>query len=283
MADLPGRIPHRGRASQEVRVAPARVPREPPPAERETAPIGIIIPVRDRVLPLWNTLEAIRGQLLRPAWVVISDLGSSDRNSLSLQNLAKFFQVDYLRIEYSGPWNKGLAFNTALRNTPETKFVMQVDADVILSPSALAVMMRVLRRADAVVSVPAEIAKPKAYRPSVSRFRELAEKAEPMSEWSVGGCVVYPQAWLFETRGIDEAYEGWGNQDIDLWDRAQKALRAVRVPEIISLHQEHTPQKSKLDEANVEKNLVRRVSQWKGAELPVNPDGFGEGRVVHVP
>lgn len=259
MAYRSRRVPHRGGAGQEVRVAPTRVPRVCP-QERRLAPVGIIIPIRDRLAPMSKTLQAIFNQTLPPSWVIVSDLGSSPEVAEALKRLSKLFGFRYLRIEYSGIWNKGLCFNTALKNSPEAEYVMQVDADVVLQPIALESMVKALQDADAVVSVP-------------------LEKGERMSEWSVGGCVIFPRDWLFETRGIDEAYEGWGNQDIDLWDRAQKSLRAVRIEEDISWHQPHDPQESASDEANVEKNLVRRVAQWEGAGLPVNPGGFGEGRV----
>jgi len=279
VADLPGRVSDRGRAGQEVCVAPSRIPRITP-ATNPSVPIGVIIPNRDRVAPMWNTLSGLQGQTLCPKWVTIADLGSSEEGSLALQNLAKFFQVEYLRIDYFGPWNKGLAFNTALKRTPPVRYIMQVDADIILRPDALEVMYKALLNADSAVSVPVEIPRPKSFIPSMSRFGHLRKTGEIMSEWSVGGCVAFLREWLFETRGIDEAYEGWGNQDLDLWDRAQKAGKAVRVTDIIALHQAHRPHESTLDEENVEKNLARRVAQWRGADLPVNPDGFGEGATL---
>jgi hypothetical protein len=259
VVDRARRVPVRGRTGKEVRVAPTRVPRIPPP-ERKLAPVGVIIPVRDRLAPMARTLKGIFNQTLPPSWVTISDLGSSTEVAEALQGLAETFGFQYLRIEYFGIWNKGLCFNTALKNSPEATYVMQVDADVVLQPHALEALMRALQDADAAVSVP-------------------LQEGKRMSEWSVGGCVVFPRDWLFETRGIDEAYEGWGNQDIDLWDRAQKALHVIRIEEELSWHQPHEPQESRSDEANVEKNLVRRVSQWEGAGLPVNPEGFGEGRI----
>ncbi len=80
MADLPGRVSDRGRAGQEVCVAPSRIPRITP-ATNPSVPIGVIIPNRDRVAPMWNTLSGLQGQTLCPKWVTIADLGSSEEGA----------------------------------------------------------------------------------------------------------------------------------------------------------------------------------------------------------
>lgn len=244
--------------------------------------IGVIIPLRNRSRPLHNALASLFYQSVRPKWVTVSDLESDGPQAGKAETLCARYEATYLKVRYPGKWNKGLTFNTALKRSSSADFVMQVDVDVVLRPDAIELLSGVLKTWEAAVSVPVNVDVPEgSFRPSPEWFKEQVSRGQRMSKWSVGGCVVFPREWLLRTRGIDEAYTGWGNQDMDLWDRAQKELRTRQVDQVISLHQAHAPQPDFFDKVNRKRNLDRRVSQWRGAGLPVNPDVFGEGEVLH--
>src|ERR1700690_191262 len=119
---------------------------------------GVIITNRDRTEPLEGCLGSLAVQDAPPAWVLLADLGSRPSHRSAMAALARRYQVSYLRIEYSGPWNKSLAFNTAfrlaLRSLPAVTHVIQLDADIILHPHVLSRTAAQLRTVSAFCCVP---------------------------------------------------------------------------------------------------------------------------------
>lgn len=237
--------------------------------------LGVIITNRDRVRPMEKCLQWLTNQAVQPAWVMVSDLGSEPSNAQELRRLCTKYRAIYLRIEHSGPWIKGLAFNTALKRSPSATHVINLDADIVLHPGALQLMAVQLQKYGAVVLIPGELAPP--FRGIVDAKR----RAVPRDEWSLGGCVAYPKDWLLETRGIDEEFVGWGNQDVEIWDRAQLSMKTKKLSDRgYAFHVSHPPNPSYFDKKNSDKNLRRRVSLWKRKRRIANPAGFGEGKVA---
>lgn len=240
--------------------------------------LGVIITNRDRVEPMERCFQWLEKQRFRPSWIILSDLGSSAKNAKRLKALCSRYGATYLRIEHSGPWIKGLAFNTALKRSPPASHVINLDADIILHPDTLQRMATELRTHGAVVVIPGEL------RPPFRSMVDAVRRSRMRDEWSLGGCVAYPKDWLLETRGIDEEFVGWGNQDVEIWDRAQQAMSVLKIQKRgYAFHLSHTPQISFYDQKNKQKNLVRRVEHWKKRVRTANPKGFGEGKVVSGP
>ena len=208
--------------------------------------LGVIITNRDRTETLRNCLLTLSIQAVQPRWVALADLGSEPRNARALKRLAKEFRAIYLRIDYTGPWNQGLAFNTALRRMPAVSHVSQVDADMILHPRLMAITVAALRQVDALACVASYArrgAVSASFDGSLSAYCSILRGAFRGNAWSLGGYMTLPREWLIAYRGIEESFVGWGFQNSDLWRRAESSLATcVERTGALVIHQWHSRQ-----------------------------------------
>ena len=244
--------------------------------------LGIIITNRDRPQPLRQCLRSLTAQVSPPAWVVISDLGSSASAASELEALARDYSVSYLQIAYAGTWNQALAFNTALRRMPPVTHVVQLDVDMILHPYLLAFTQCGLKSVDALCCVPSYISAhhvPDDYDGSWRMFRQMLSVAYGGNRLSRGGYVVLPRDWLIANGGYDETYCGWGFEDADLWWRAGQQLTTYAEESgSLLLHQSHVRQ-SGARALESTPNRRRYELREAGLSLPVNPAGFGQAPI----
>ncbi len=249
--------------------------------QRPDRDFGVIITNRDRSDPLDACLASLAAQTVRPAWVVLSDLSSGERHQVALVALAASYQISYLRIEHHGGWNKPLAFNTALRWMPAVECVVQLDADAILHPRLLSTTAAVLETADAFCCAP-RFAPPHftawTTPGDIARYQQMLTQCGPVGQWAVGVFMAVPMAWLLGERGMDEAFTGWGHEDTELWLRASRSLRCRKdVSGSMLIHQPHPRQP---DAAAGGQNRSRLVQRMTDPGHPVNPSGWGLGRVT---
>ena len=246
---------------------------------------GVIIPNRDRALPLDACLASLAAQDLRPAWVVLSDLSSRPPDRAVLTGLADRYGVSRIRIDHDGAWNKSLAFNTAfrlaLRSLPATTHVIQLDADMVLHPHLLSRTAAALGRASAFYCAP-RMAPPRLTAWGVpgdlDGYERMLAQCGPVSTWSVGVFLVLPCDWLAGQRGFDEAFTGWGHEDTELWFRAQKALASSRdISGRLLIHQWHQQQPGAGQRGANWASLAHRMAN---PGQIANPSGWGNGRVT---
>ena len=243
---------------------------------------GIVITNRDRPQPLRQCLRSLAAQVSPPAWVAISDLGSSASAASELKALARDFGISYLQIAYTGIWNQALAFNTALLRMPPVTHVVQLDADMILHPYLLAFTQCGLKCVDALCCVPSYISAqhvPEDYDGGWTMFRQMLSVAYGGNRLSRGGYVVLPRDWLIANRAYDESYCDWGFEDADLWWRAGQQLTTYAEESgSLLLHQSHTRQAAarSSDTANRRRYELREA----GVPLAVNPAGFGQAPIA---
>jgi glycosyltransferase involved in cell wall biosynthesis len=243
--------------------------------------LGIVITNRDRAKPLRNCLVSLAVQPIQPRWVVIADLGSKPQTADQLHEIADEFAISYLHIAYFGPWNRSLAFNTALRNMPEVSHVVQLDADMILHPFLLPITVRALEQRDAFSCVTSYLPLDRVLEPydgSCRAFRRILSVSCAGHKMARGGYMVFPREWLLRTRGFDEAYLGWGFEDGDMWWRAESELSTYcESTGSLIVHQDHPrqPRASVAEGPNWER-FQKRVAD-RG--LTVNPDSFGDAPV----
>jgi hypothetical protein len=249
---------------------------------RTQTDLGVIITNRNRPGPLNACLRSIAAQTGRPAWVVIADLGSDPWSAAVLEELADCFMISYLQIDYPGTWNQGLAFNTALRHMPAAGHVIQLDADFILHPYMLEFTQRGLRLVDAMCCVPSYVdvlEVPEQYDGSVEAFSRLLGRSYGGNKLSRGGYVVMPRDWMLANGSYDEAYQGWGFEDADLWWRAEQQLRTYEeFSGSLAIHQSHERQPG-VGKTDGNSNWERYQQRISGLRLAVNSHGFG-GAVV---
>jgi hypothetical protein len=110
---------------------------------------------------------------------------------------------------------------------PAVGHVNQLDVDFILHPYLLTFTGRALASIEALCGVPSYLdvrEVPSNYDGSAISFGKLLSKAYAGNKLSRGGYVVLPRDWLLANGSFDEAYQGWGFEDADLWWRAQQAM-----------------------------------------------------------
>jgi hypothetical protein len=242
--------------------------------------LGVIITNRDRSDPLDACLASLSAQTEPPAWVVLSDLSSSERHRVALTTLADRYQISYLRIEHHGEWNKSLAFNTALRQMPAVTRVIQLDADSIVHPELLSVAA--VGAADAFCCVP-RFAPPDftmwATPGNLAQYERMLAQCGPVNQWAVGVFMAAPTSWLVRERGMDETFTSWGHEDTELWLRACRSLRCRKdVTGAMLIHQSHPRQHDAAAGGPNRGRLMRRIAD-PGHQ--VNPSGWGRGRITH--
>jgi hypothetical protein len=257
-----------------------------PDAGRPAGPLpsfGVIITNRDRSLPLNACLASLAVQDTPPAWVVLSDLGSGESHRAVLTALAERYGVSYLRVDRDGTWNKSLAFNTAfrlaLRALPAVTHVIQLDADMILHPGLLSKAAAEVTVASSFWCAP-RLAPPEldAWIPGdLVGFKRMIGQCGPVLQFAIGVFLVLPCDWLTCQRGFDEAFEGWGHEDTELWWRVRRSLTySEDKGGTLLIHQWHDKQ---LNSGKRGLNWPLFMHRIANPADSANPSGWGEGRI----
>ena len=243
------RVVRSGVAAPAPAPASAPVPhRKPGPA----VPIHVVIPVRDRGIERLRAVFAGLGWQNRPvASVVVVSHGSAPSFDAALAPLcaAAGFRFETMATP-DKPWCKPAALNAGLRLCPaELPYVMTLDADMILaqnlletvadalaaapSPGAIVLCQsRDLPRGTALPNTPDAL---RASLPQLSRMGRLRGRQ------ACGGIQAVPRIYILESGGYDEDFTHWGEEDRDMFDRAEAyGLRPVWVEDrSFILHQWH--------------------------------------------
>jgi GT2 family glycosyltransferase len=245
--------------------------------------VGVIITNRDRVAPMDACLASISVQEKSPTWVLVSDLGSAPECAAALRAFADRYAVSYLRVEHNGQWNKGLAFNTALRaalrRLPRPSHVIQLDADMILHPRLVTTTVDTLREVDAMYCAPRNAPAGVTWRPEagIDGYRHMIEQCGPVVELASGPFMVLPVDWLERERGFDESFVGWGHEDADMWWRVRRGLSFTRdLSGTMLVHQWHHRQPGADRQGTNWPKLMHRIGN---PDTEVNLAGWGEGQI----
>ncbi|MCI0537622.1 MAG: glycosyltransferase family 2 protein [Verrucomicrobiales bacterium] len=258
-------------------------------------PITVLIPVRDRAGGrLRNALRSLEWQSAGPpASVLLVSHGSSVAINDELTLLCSEHGARLITVGHpSEPWNKSLALNIGIQSSSrEIPHLMMMDADMILAPTFLQVVMDtltcqpeslVLCRSSDLPQGAALEEEPEALVASLSRLRSLS-LLRP--RYGTGGIQVGPRTFFFDVRGYDEDFVWWGAMDGDMVARARLAgLRTVWIDDrTFMLHQWH-PKKFRALTGATEVAAARQA--WKRNHHLVaqrknkarrNPRGWGMG------
>lgn len=252
---------------------------------------GVIITNRNRPEPLLACLDSLAVQELPPAWVVISDLSSSQPHQAALIRLAHRYGASYLRIDHDDVWNKSLTFNTAfrmaLRSLPPVTHVIQLDADMILHPRLLGEAAAALRASPASLSSSAFYCAPRMAPPDLepwgipgdpAGYERMLAQCGPVKPMAVGVFMVLPCDWLADQHGFDEGFTGWGHEDTELWFRVENSLAHSKdVSGTLLIHQWHERQAGAGD---VDANWPGLLNRMANRDHVANPAGWGSSRVA---
>lgn len=242
------------------------------PAPSDTAPLAVVIPVRDRAgqrlrNALWSLAWQSTGQ---PAQILVVSHGSRPEIDRELSTLCVEVGATLIAVgDPSQPWNKPFALNNGIRAVaPGLDFVMTMDADMILAPNFLAVVSACLeqRRSSLVLcqslDLPQRARLPDDPDRLLAQFDRLRALATPRHRGGTGGIQAARRDFFFQVRGYDEDLIWWGAMDGDMVKRARLAgLRVVWIDDRTTmLHQWH-PRKYAVLNCRKEINQAQRA--WR--------------------
>jgi hypothetical protein len=181
--------------------------------------------------------------------VIVVSHGSLPEVDRELQGICAEAGADLITIGApSQPWNKPLALNTGIRMTsPKLPFIMTMDADMILAPNFLAVVLERLRHQPPALvlcrisDLPQHILLPSDPAELQQVFGLVRHQTRLRSHTGSGGIQAATRSFFFEIRGYDEDLLWWGAMDGDILNRAR--LMRMRIEWVENrttmLHQWH--------------------------------------------
>lgn len=235
---------------EERRVHPAVV-HSTEVGQNPVAPIAVVIPVRNRAgQRLRNTLAGLTWQSAGvPAQILIVSHGSRAEIDRELQTICDEGDATLIPIGApSQPWNKPLALNAGIRATaPDLPFVMTMDADMILAPNFLDVLLRRLQQPPPALALcrisdlPQDAHLPTDPAELQRAFEPLRRRTRLRHQTGSGGIQAAARSFFFEIRGYDEDLLWWGAMDGDMLIRARamKLEHAWLEEQTAMLHQWH--------------------------------------------
>ena len=195
------------------------------------SPIAVVIPVRDRAgQRLRNTLRSLQWQSAgAPAEVVVVSHGSRPEIDRELETLCGDEGARLISLSRpSEPWNKCVALNTGIRRSPAAAdFLMTMDADIVLAPDFLLVVIERLRQHPPALvlcrisDLPAQACLPSDRDALLHAFDRLRPSTSLRSRCGSGGIQAAARAFFFAIRGYDEDLAWWGAMDGDILNRAR--------------------------------------------------------------
>ena len=259
-------------------------------SKRDVAPISVVIPIRDRAGALLErTLASLRWQTAgRPMQTIVVNHGSTPRICEALRSMCAAAGAALIEIGApSDPWCKPLALNVGIRaSDPALAFVMAMDADMILAPNFLDVVLRKLRENSRrmILCRSSDLSRTQRVPPITelpARFAALQRQTRLRPQHGCGGIQAVPRSFLFEVQGYDEDFTWWGAEDRDMLERATCfGLEPTWIDtETAMLHQWHVTRhrdKPRLRQ-EIDAAVQRNHDLWRERKgvLVRNPEGWG--------
>jgi glycosyltransferase involved in cell wall biosynthesis len=256
------------------------------------APVAVVIPVRNRAgQRLRNALRSLSWQSAgRPAQVIVVSHGSEPDINRELSEICDKGTATLITVGNSvQPWNKPLALNVGIRATPELPFVMTMDADMILAPNFLRVVLERLREEPPALmlcrssDLPQEASLPSHAEELKDAFNRLRLLARLRPRFGTGGIQAARRSFFFDIRGYDEDLLWWGAMDGDLVNRARLAGMAIEWVEdrTVMLHQWHPHKlavlthRDEIEQARKAWISNHNLAQSRSTCLQRNSEGWG--------
>lgn len=221
--------------------------------------------------------------------VVISDYGSVDPSGY--QEQLEALGARYYYFATDGVWSRSRALNLGIKRA-RGEFIVTTDADMMFSPTtfpALLDMLEAAPRASYILQcrdLPKGIDHEQILSDEVD-WEWIDSQSKLRPRWGMGGLIAFPKSAYLEIRGLDERFEIYGGEDLDL---AKRLVRAgykrvwIEHPEIRMYHVWHPSSRAVANEtpegrAAISQNtrihksdfsVVRNIGKWQGR--PENPD-----------
>lgn len=195
--------------------------------------MAVVMPVRNyAAAAMKRCIESLRRQESDPAKldILIADYGSSSEHAAAVKELATATGARYVWFDEKGPWNRSRAINLGVRATT-APIVVTSDADLVFPQNFTETVLGLLdtyvgREVYAyapMMDLPESITIDlDDYEADYKRLLAVAKERV----WSRGN-VIFSRALFERMRGWEEAYEIWGCEDNDFFDRAKRSGAAV--------------------------------------------------------
>lgn len=256
-------------------------------------PISVVIPVRNRAgTRLKNCLSSLRWQCkVVPQEVLVVSFGSSSDTDLELATLCS--EAGARLVCTGNPdvvWSWSFPANVGIRATsPDSRFVMLLDADMILAPNFFDVLTNELEHDpdSMVLCQSSDLGQdvllsedPDALRKAFSRLWSGSRLRGPKG---CGGIQVAPRKFFFDVHGLDEDFKFWGGEDRDMVQRAERYGLTIRwITRSTSMLHQHHPRELDAIQDPARKAAARqameanyRLLRERETLVERNPDGWG--------
>lgn len=205
----------------------------------------------------------------------------ADYSTESIMHCVEEFLFDerqYFHQPVHGVFNRAWCINHAARRflTSSDKYFLVSDIDIIF-PTDFAekcVSKYLSSGRDICLTAPA-------YYLEESGSKSVRSYADPfmgkMPIWRIfpGGCCLYSQDLFNRLGGFDEAYEGWGSEDEDLYERASAASNVIVDRSMRFLHIDH-PRREDTEKPFVDENIEHFARKRDGLIGWCNWQRWGE-------
>ena len=195
--------------------------------------MAVVMPVRNyAAAAMKRCIESLRRQETDPNKldILIADFGSSPEQAAAVKELAAATGARYVWFDEKGPWNRSRAINLGVRATT-APIVVTSDADLVFPQNFTETVLgladtyagREVYAYAPMMDLPENIAIDlDDYEADYRRLLSVAKERV----WSRGN-VIFSRTLFERMRGWEEAYEIWGCEDNDFFDRAKRSGAAV--------------------------------------------------------
>jgi predicted glycosyltransferase involved in capsule biosynthesis len=194
---------------------------------------------------LKNCLRSLRNQdynqdLIR---IILIDYGSKQKNSEIVKRLCYDYNVDYIRVDEFGVWNKSRALNIGIKNS-NAKYILISDIDIVFEKNYINECINEMKKDFFQVlyskmfdSYPQTL---KNNEDIVMDYKMIRKRCKDRAlgkkedYFKFGSSICFTLNYFFKViGGYDEFYECWGSEDADIIKRFE--LMGLSIKDISDL------------------------------------------------
>lgn len=167
-----------------------------------------------------------------PFEIIVSDYGSVELDQQESQRRIESLGARYIYTKTDGVWSRSRALNAGFAVAKGDIFIC-TDADMLFTPGSLEPVVKSLRENDRdVIVFQCRDLPPTHTHETISLadidWQELERVSRMRPRWGMGGMIAFSRHAYLEVRGLDERFEVYGGEDLDLAKRMKRTGRRVR-------------------------------------------------------
>lgn len=167
-----------------------------------------------------------------PFEIIVSDYGSVELDQQESQRRIESLGARYIYTKTDGIWSRSRALNAGFVVAKGDIFIC-TDADMLFTPGSLEPVVQSLLQNDRdVIVLQCRDLPPTHTHETISLadidWQELERVSRMRPRWGMGGMIAFSRHAYLEVRGLDERFEVYGGEDLDLAKRMKRTGRRVR-------------------------------------------------------